>query len=119
MIDLNEYLASFLGDTLDDKIGVTELNEIILNIMPNRRYKQAYVQGFDCEYISFKKDVHIFERTEIDEYIYKGVVEPSYKKIPRQIPTLLVLAGIREDNPPHLRLTTVQVRVLASAENDM
>ena len=41
------------------------------------------------------------------------------KKIPRQIPTLLVLAGIREDNPPHLRLTTVEVRVLASAENDM
>ena len=35
MIELNEYLASFLGDTLSDKISVTELNKILLNIMPN------------------------------------------------------------------------------------
>ena len=35
MIDLNEYLASFLGDTLSDKISVTELDKILLNIMPN------------------------------------------------------------------------------------
>ena len=29
LIDLNEYLASFLGVTLTGKIGVTELNEIL------------------------------------------------------------------------------------------
>ena len=48
LIDLNEYLASFLGATLTDKIGVTELNGILLNRMPNSWSKQAYVQGFDC-----------------------------------------------------------------------
>ena len=35
LIDLNEYLTSFPGVTLDDKIDVTEFNEIILNSMPN------------------------------------------------------------------------------------
>ena len=56
LIDLNEYLASFLGDTLADKIGVTKLNEIIFNSMPIRRSKQALVKGFDCEYkYTFKR----------------------------------------------------------------
>ena len=84
LIDLNEYLASFLGATLADKIEVTALDEIILNRMPNSWYKQAYVQGFDCESISFKKAVNMFECMEITEYIYKGVVEPSYKKPTRE-----------------------------------
>ena len=35
LINLNEYLASFPGDNLNDKIGVTELNDILLNSMPN------------------------------------------------------------------------------------
>ena len=35
LIDLNEYLVSFPGANLADKIGITELNEIILNRMPN------------------------------------------------------------------------------------
>ena len=59
-----------------DKIGVTELNEIILNSMPNSRSKQAYVQGFDCESISLKKSVNMFERMKILESIYEGVVTP-------------------------------------------
>ena len=42
--------------------------------MYNSWYKQAYVQVFDCEYFSFKKDVNIFEQMDIDEYIYEGVV---------------------------------------------
>ena len=46
--------------------------------MPTRWSKQAYVQGFDCESIKFKKAVHMFERMKISESIYKGVVEPSY-----------------------------------------
>ena len=36
LIDLDEYLAFFPGVTLADKIDVTELNEILLNSMPNR-----------------------------------------------------------------------------------
>ena len=51
-IDSNEYLALFPGSTLSDKSGVTVLNEILLNIMPNSWSNQAYVQGFDCNYIT-------------------------------------------------------------------
>ena len=65
---------------MTDKIGVTEINEILLNSIPNIWYKQAYVQGFDCESITFKKYVNMFDYVEIAESIYKGVVEPSYKK---------------------------------------
>ena len=49
--------------------------------MPNSWIKQAYVQGFNCEYITFNKEVNMFERMQIAEYIYEGVVEPSYKQI--------------------------------------
>ena len=40
---MNEYLAYFQGATLADKIDVTELNYIILNIMIDSWPKQAYV----------------------------------------------------------------------------
>ena len=63
---------------MTDKIGVTELNEILLNSTPNSWYKQTYVQGFDFESISFKMSVNIFECMEIAESIYEGVVTPSY-----------------------------------------
>ena len=78
LIDINEYLASFPGETLNDKIGVTELNEILLRSMPTRWSRQAYVQGFCYESITFKISVNIFERTEISKSIYEGVLEPSY-----------------------------------------
>ena len=42
--------------------------------MPNSRSRQAYVQGFDCDSITFKKYVNMFEHMEIAESIYKGVV---------------------------------------------
>ena len=48
--------------------------------MPNSWSKQAYVQGFYFKYILFKKAVNMFERMEIAESIYKGVVEHFYKK---------------------------------------
>ena len=53
LIYLHEYLASFLGENLADIIDVTELNEILLKRTPNSWSKQAYVQGFDFEYIMF------------------------------------------------------------------
>ena len=79
LIDLNEYLASFLGANLTDKIGVTKLNKILISSIPNIWSKRAYVEGFDCESITFKKAVNMFERMEIFESIYEGVVEPSFK----------------------------------------
>ena len=48
--------------------------------MPDSLSKQAYVKGFDCKYIYFKKSVNMFERMDIAESIYEGVVESSYKK---------------------------------------
>ena len=71
--DLNEYLASFPGEKLSEKIGVTELNEIFINSMLNSWSKVAYVQGFECEYITFKKLVSMFEWTEIADSIYAGL----------------------------------------------
>ena len=63
-----------------NKMGKTYLIGIILNSIPNICSKQAYVQGFDCETISFKKAVNMFELMEIAENIYEGVVTPSYKR---------------------------------------
>ena len=74
LIDVNEYLVSFTGATLTDNIGITELKQILLNSMPISWSKQAYIQRFDCESITFKKYVNMFERTEIAESIYEGVV---------------------------------------------
>ena len=54
MIDINEYLDMFPGVTLL-KNGVTELKNILINIMPNIWSKQAYVHGFDCKPISKKQ----------------------------------------------------------------
>ena len=78
-LDLSEKKFGFFpGVILADKISVIEMNEIVLNIMHNSRWKKSYVQGFDCKYISFKKYVNMFERMETTESIYEGVVEPSY-----------------------------------------
>ena len=40
LIYINEYLASFPGGVLTEKIGVTEQNEILLNSMPNSCIKK-------------------------------------------------------------------------------
>ena len=58
----------------------------------------------------------MFERMDISEYIYEGVVEPSYKKLLGKNPTVLVTSGKRGEKPPHHRITLGWVRVLASAE---
>ena len=74
LIDLNEYFVPFPGATFNDKIGVTELKKILLNSMPTIWSIKAYIQNFYCEYITFKKYVNVFERMEISESIYEGVV---------------------------------------------
>ena len=51
------------------KRGVTELKDILLNNMPNIWYNQAYVKGFYCGYILFKKASNMFEKMEIAGYI--------------------------------------------------
>ena len=61
LIDLKKYLALLPGATFSDKIGVSGLNEILFNSMLNSWNKQAYVQGFDCEYIYFKNQLTCFD----------------------------------------------------------
>ena len=48
--------------------------------MPNSWSKQAYVQGFYWKYTTLKQSVNLFGRMDIAESMFKGVVEPSYKK---------------------------------------
>ena len=60
LIDLNEYLVFLPGAKLTDKIGMMELNGILLNSMPSIWIKKAYVQGFDCKYITCKYAVNMF-----------------------------------------------------------
>ena len=47
--------------------------------MTNIWNKKAYVQGSECKYITLKKPVNMFERMDIEEYIYEGVVKNSDK----------------------------------------
>ena len=65
LIDINDFFFPFPGDTLNDKISLTKLNEILLNSMPNNWYKLAYVQGFYCESITFKIFINMFGCMEI------------------------------------------------------
>ena len=67
LTDMNRNLATFYGAKLTDKLYMTELNEIFLNSMPKNWSNQAYMQGFDCGFITFKKAVDIFESMEIAE----------------------------------------------------
>ena len=41
LIDIHDYLDSFLGVTLTDNIVVTELNEILLNSVNNNWYRKV------------------------------------------------------------------------------
>ena len=51
-----------------------ELNEILLNSMPNKWSKHEYVQVFHCESITLKAYVNMLEYMGISEYIDEGVV---------------------------------------------
>ena len=50
--NINKYLALFPGSTLSERNGMTKFNENFLNSVSNSWIKQAYVQGFDCEFIT-------------------------------------------------------------------
>ena len=55
IININEYLDVLPGAKASDKICEMEVNEVLFNSMVNFWISQACVQGFDCEYIGFKK----------------------------------------------------------------
>ena len=55
MDDPNEYSVVVPRGKASDQIVKMWWNESLLNSIPNGWIKQAYVQGFDCETITFKK----------------------------------------------------------------
>ena len=61
----------------------------------------------------------MFERMEIVESIYEGVVTPFYEKILRKNLTALDSVGKIEERPPLQTLTSQRIRALTSAVNDM
>ena len=67
--------------TLNDKISIAKLNEILPNSVHTIWSIQTCVKGFNCESITLKKAVNMFERMETTEYTYEGLVEPTYKNL--------------------------------------
>ena len=65
LVEINKHLAMFRGAKAGDKICEIELNEILLNSIPNSCIKHAYVQGFCFECITFKAAVKTFKGMEI------------------------------------------------------
>ena len=78
VVGLKGCLTLFPGLKLSYNIYVKEMNKTLFNIMPNSWSKQAYLQVFYCESITFNKYFRMFDRMGIAESIYKGVVEISY-----------------------------------------
>ena len=54
MIVVNKYLDVLPGSNTSDKTFETELYEILMKNMSNTWSNKAYIQGFDCESITFK-----------------------------------------------------------------
>ena len=73
--------------------------------MPNSWSKQAYVQGFDFCILLIKHAINMFERMDIADSIYEGVVEPSNKKLLENMPTVLFTSVYIEEQPPCQILT--------------
>ena len=100
LIDLNEYLESFPGKILNDKISVTKLKEILLNSMPKIWSRQAYVQGFDCESITLKSILICLSVWKLPSIFTKVYYNLLIKNLPRQTPTVMVKGGKIEENQP-------------------
>ena len=64
---------------------------MLFNGTTNRWIKLAYIQGLDCETITFKICKHV-RCTEKFETIYEGVVKPVYKKLLEQMLIMLVIS---------------------------
>ena len=48
MIDINEYLAVLPGEKASEKFVDIELDETLLNRIPNIWIRQSYMHGYDC-----------------------------------------------------------------------
>ena len=71
MVDINKYLAVFPGEKWSENICEMELNEIMLNKMPNRWRSQACVQVFDCGSITLKRSVNFLNSCKYQNLFMK------------------------------------------------
>ena len=60
LIELNEYLNIFPGSNMNNKIGGTELNEILLHNVSHGWGDQDFRWGFDFKYVPLKKATNMF-----------------------------------------------------------
>ena len=65
LLDHNNYMVVFTGEKSSEKTCVAELNEFFFDRMPKRWIKQAYMQGIDWKYITFKEYLNMLESIEI------------------------------------------------------
>ena len=73
MIGINYHFSTLHGTKASDKICETEMNKILLKIMPNSWSIQSYVHFFYCESITLQKLINMFEPIEISQSIYEVV----------------------------------------------
>ena len=72
LTELNKYLTIFPGTNNTKNMVPEELNEILLQSTLSSWARQAYIQGWDFEEITYKDTCNIVERMETAEAIYKG-----------------------------------------------
>ena len=87
--------------------------------MPTSWYKQAYLQGSDCESITLKKLLACLSVWKFLSLFTKMQYNLLIKNLPGQTPTVLVTTGIREEKTHLPGLVPGRVRAMASAENEM
>ena len=61
LTELNNYPPLFPGSSANKKMALEELDEILLHAVPNGCAKQAYIQGWDFEMMSYKATCELFE----------------------------------------------------------
>ena len=74
LIELSKYLYSLPGAKMSEKIGVIDIDEILLISLPKSLSKQEFVQGFDYEYTTLENSVDMFEHIDISESSCEGLV---------------------------------------------
>ena len=61
LAELNDYLPLLPGSIKSNKVVPEELNEILLQSIPNGWAKQSYLQGWNFEGRTYKETCKIFE----------------------------------------------------------
>ena len=69
----NEYISPFTGLDISNKFNEDNINNIILNYVPNGGLNQSYIQGFEFNSEPFNMATKISEWMETPEQVLKGV----------------------------------------------